>query len=181
MTIVLFTIILYLLLIVIFVSLTYSAIRYVPFVPTESRVIKQMIENAGLRDGQHVYDLGCGDGRLLIEALKKSKIKATGVEVNFFITWLAKFRLWLSGKKATILRANFFDVPLNQSDIIFCYLFPKVMKKLKVKFENELKNGATIISYCFPLKDWKPYKTIQTRKDKPNNFLIYIYRTPCQL
>jgi 16S rRNA A1518/A1519 N6-dimethyltransferase RsmA/KsgA/DIM1 with predicted DNA glycosylase/AP lyase activity len=139
-----------------------------------------MIEAANLKDGQHVYDIGCGDGRLLIEALKKKKINAHGVEINLFISSLAKLRLWMSEKKAVILRKNFFKVSLRESDVVFCYLFPKVMQKLKIKFQDELKKGAVVISYCFPIKDWKPTKTIQTRADKPKNFLIYVYQMPCE-
>jgi len=176
MTLLFITVFFYILLFVVFISLFYSAVRYVPFVPTEKIVMKKMIEAAELQDGQTVYDLGCGDGRLLIEAMKKKQIKAYGVEVNRFISWLAKFRMWLNKYKATIIKANFFKVSLEESDVIFCYLFPKVMQDLQEKFEQELKKGTKIVSYCFPVKNWKPLKTIQTRKEKPKNFLIYVYQ-----
>jgi len=161
-------------------SLFYSAIRYVPFVPTEVYVMKKMIAAAELKDGQRVFDLGCGDGRLLIEAMRKKHVKATGVEVNRLISWLARFRLWMNRKKAKIICGNFFQTPLRESDVIFCYLFPRVMQQLKEKFEAELKKGTTIVSYCFPIKAWKPTRVITTRASKPHNFLIYVYHTPCQ-
>jgi len=166
---------------IVFLSLFYSAVRYVPFVPTEKEVIKKMIKAANLKDGQKVYDLGCGDGRLLIEALKKKNVEAHGVEINRFINTLAKFRIWMAGKKADIIHKNFFKISLEESDVIFCYLFPKVMQKLKMKFQEELKAGTLVISYCFPISDWVPVKTIQTRADKPKNFLIYVYQTPCKM
>lgn len=181
MTILVITIFLYTFFLIIFLSLFYSAVRYVPFVPTERKVIKKMIEAANLKDGQKVYDLGCGDGRLLIEAMKKKNIKAHGVEINRFINALAKFRIWRSGKKANIIHKNFFQISLKESDVIFCYLFPKVMQKLKMKFQEELNAGTMVISYCFPINDWVPVRTIQTREDKPKNFLIYVYQTPCQM
>lgn len=161
-------------------SLLYSAVRYVPFVPTEWSVIHKMIAAAELKDGQKVIDLGCGDARLLMAALEEKKVQATGVEINLLISWLARFRLWTKGMKAKILRKNFFKVSLRDCDVVFCYLFPKIMLKLEPKFEDELQKGSTVISYCFPIKAWKPTRVIQTRDDKPKNFLIYVYRIPCQ-
>lgn len=180
MTILIATIIYAILFFIVFISLFYTAVRYAPFVPTQSVVTKKMVAAAQLQDGQKVYDLGCGDARLLIEAKRQKNVTATGVEVNLFVCLLAKFRSWLAKKDVIIIRKNFFDVPLQDANVIFCYLFPKLMQDLKLKFTKELQAGALVISYCFPIQGWKPEKTIPTRDDKPNNFLIYIYRMPCQ-
>lgn len=158
----------------------YYGVRYVPYVPSNRSVIKKMIAAADLKDGQKIIDLGCGDARLLIEAMKEKNVQASGVEISFPVYWLAKFRLWMCGMKANITRENFFKVSLKDSDVVFCYLFPKVMEQLKEKFEKELKNGAIVVSHSFPIKEWKPERTVQTRADKPHNFLIYVYRMPCQ-
>ena len=165
---------------IIMFSLLYSAVRYVPFVPTEGTVIRQMIEAAQLRDGQNVLDLGCGDGRVLMAALQKRDIQATGIEINPLISFFARFRLRMRGMKAKIIHGNFFALSLREADVIFCYLFPRVMQRLEQKFTAELRRGSTVVSYCFPIKAWKPTKVIQTRTDKPKNFLIYVYRMPCQ-
>lgn len=161
-------------------SLLYSAVRYVPYVPTEWSVIHKMIAAAELKDGQKVIDLGCGDGRLLMASMEDKNVRATGVEINRFISWLARFRIWSRGLKANIVRGNFFKVSLRDTDVVFCYLFPKVMLRLEPKFSEELQNGSRIVSYCFPIKAWRPTKIIQTRSDKPKNFLIYVYHIPYQ-
>ena len=164
--------------IIIMVSLLYHAIFHAPFVPTKNQVVRQMIRAAKLKDGQRVYDLGSGDGRLLIEAMREKKVKATGVEIAWLVSLLARIRMLFSKKKYTLLNSNFFRLDLKDADVIFCYLFPRIMKKLKMKFEKELIKGTKIVSYCFPIKEWQPVQTIQTRADKPKNFLIFVYEIP---
>lgn len=159
-------------------SLMYSAIRYVPFVPTKQDVVKKMIKAANLKDGDTIYDLGCGDGRFLIEAAKEKRVTAIGIEASWIVTMLAKFRIWISGQKVRLISGNFFKKNISDADVIFCYLFPGVMNKLKDKFISELKEGAKIISFSFPIKEWQPVEVIQTDTNKPKNFLIYVYEIP---
>lgn len=161
--------------IVFLVSLLYSAFVYVPFVPTPLSVVRKMVDAAEIADGQRIYDLGCGDGRLLIEASKGKKVIAKGFEINPFVYFLGKLRVLFSHQKVQIHKKNFERESLHDADVIFCYLFPHIMQKLSVKFQNELRKGARIVSYCFPLKGRNPKKIIPTRDDKPNNFLIYVY------
>jgi len=160
------------------VSLFYSAIRYVPYVPTKKTVMKKMLTAAKLQDGHTVYDLGCGDARFLIEASKNNQLEAIGIEASWVVLLLAKLRVWLSGKKVKLISGNFFKKNIGDADVVFCYLFPKVMERLKEKFIEELKEGAKIISFSFPIKDWDPVEVIQTDPNKPKNFLIYVYELP---
>lgn len=153
----------------------YSAIRYVPFVPTSSRLVKLMVDQAEIKDGQIVYDLGCGDGRLLIEAKRRKNVQAVGVEAAWWVFMLAKIKRWWSGQKIILQWGNFFEQDLRNADVIFCYLFPKIMKRLEQKFKAELRQGTRIVSLSFPMVSLTPIKTIQTRPDKPKNFLIYVY------
>ncbi len=154
----------------------YNGIRYVPFVPTKEKVIKQAIESLKLKEDMVIYDLGCGDGRFLTEAVRKARVKAVGVEISRAILLLARLRAWLYGVEVQFLRQNFFSVDLKDADIVFCYLFPKVMERLKDKFSKELKPGAIVVSYSFPMKDWKPVRIEQTIPSKPKNFLLYFYQ-----
>ncbi len=154
------------------------ALLYVPFVPTENGVVKKMLEIADLKDGETIYDLGCGDARILIEAMESASVKGIGIEVSRMVITLARFRKWWKKSKVLLMRKNFYEQDLSDADVVICYLFPGVMKKLKEKFEKELKPGARVISYSFPMLEWQPSKTLTTRENKPKNFLVYRYDVP---
>lgn len=151
---------------------------YVPFVPTERSVIEKMVKLAQLKSGEKVYDLGCGDGRILEEALKQARVQATGIEVSKIIVWIAKGRSLWNKTPIRFIRKNFFEHDLSDADVVFCYLFPGVMQRLQKKFEKELKPGARVLSYSFPMVEWNPVKTLVTREKRPNNFLVYRYDIP---
>lgn len=161
---------------VILAAILYSAVRYVPFVRTPRMVRKKMIEAAKLQDGDTVFDLGCGDGSILLDSLAEKKVDAIGIEGSWIVFQLAKWRRFFSQKKLKLIHQNFYQASLAEADIVFCYLWPSVMQRLQNKFEQELKPGARIISYCFPITAWEPAQRIQTREDKPNRFLIYCYQ-----
>lgn len=164
--------------ILVLMSLMYTAFRYAPFVPSKNKIVKQMIEAAELKDGDRVYDLGCGDGRLLRESRKAKDVEAIGIEASWLVSLLARLIRVFSKVKYKIIHGNFFESRLDEADVVFCYLFPNVMLKLQPKFESELKEGARVISHSFPIKAWQPVRTIQTKADKPKNFLIYVYEVP---
>lgn len=158
--------------------LMFHALFYVPLVPTEKRVIKKIAELADLKDGETVYDLGCGDGRVIEALAQEKKITAIGVDVSRIIICLAKIRRLWKKSPIQLLRKNFFDQDLSDADVVFCYLFPRFMKKLQEKFERELKPGARVISYSFPMIEWKALKTLSTREKSPKHFLLYRYDVP---
>jgi hypothetical protein len=152
----------------------YYAIFYVPYVPTPKKIAKKMVEAANLKKGQKVFDLGAGDGRITIIADQKG-FKSTGFELSWLPYLLAKFNIWSQGSKAKIYRKNFIKESLKEVDCVFCYLWPSVMRDLKNKFEEEMKKGSKIVSYCFPMKDWKPVKKIPSKLNNNKTFLIYVY------
>lgn len=162
--------------IVILGMIVYSAFRYVPFVPTPRDIRKKMIDAALLHDGDRVFDLGCGDGSILLDALSEKKVNAVGIEASWMVFQFAKLRRWFSSKKPHLIHQDFFKASIADADIVFCYLWPSVMQRLQKKFEQELKPGARVISYCFPIKAWEPARRLQTRDDKPDRFLIYCYQ-----
>jgi ubiquinone/menaquinone biosynthesis C-methylase UbiE len=165
------------LLLIIVVSFTMAflyAVIYAPFVPTPYKIVKLMLQSADIKKGDNIYDVGCGDGRIAIEACKKGAT-ATGIEIAIPVYILALLNVRFQKSPAKILRKNFMKVPINDATHIFCYLWPRLMNALKEKFTRELKPGSKIISYSFPIKDWKPIKTVKTQVDKDKHFLIYVY------
>ena len=132
-----------------------------------------MIELAEIKQDQIVFDLGCGDGRVVFAAAEKGA-QVIGIELNIFIYALACFRKRISHKKGTIIRGNFLKVDLRNADTIFCFLVGKGMKKLSEKFRRELKKGCRVISHGAELPGWKAEKMI-TLKRFIKKYVIYFY------
>jgi SAM-dependent methyltransferase len=140
------------LLLVILMSL---AMGGAPFAATPQRVRKKMLELAEVRQGERVYDLGCGDGMLLIEANRLHGARSRGIELCPPVYWLARLRVWLSGADVEVVRQNFLDADFSDADVVFCYLFPGHMKRLE-KALRGLKSGARIITHQFEIPGWAP-------------------------
>lgn len=156
-------------------TLGLAAMSLAPWVPTRKKDLKRINWLADLKSGQVFYDLGCGDGRVSAYISQNSPGEAIGIElaIPFFI--FCKIRQWLSGnKKLKFKLGNLFNIDLSQADAV--YLFAADRKKLtgKIvkKLENELKSGAKIISYAFPIAAWQPLKTDQA---SPEEVAIYLY------
>lgn len=134
------------------VSAGYGAFRAAPWAPTRKGDEERFLRLAAIKPGQKFYDLGCGDGRMLIAAAKAGAV-ATGYEVSllmYFITWL---KIFFSPyrKNCKVLCRDFWRADLSQADIIYFFLMPNVYSKLKAKFKRELKPGTKIISYIWPI------------------------------
>lgn len=141
-----------------------------PYVKSKKEKIAVMLKLAAIRPGEQVIDLGSGDGTLVIEAARL-EAEATGVEINPFLVWYSRWRIKRAGLKnrAAIVRGDFREFPLSDADVIFIYLWPSTIEKLKEKLSQELKPGSRIVSNGFPIKGWKHIM----EKDK-----VYLYRMP---
>ncbi len=146
----------------------------VPFVPSKMKSVKRMIEMANLKKGEIVYDLGCGDGRLLIEAEKKQNVKTRGFEIAPIPFLLANIKKWLGSAKIKLYFSNFLKANLSDADVVFCYLGTDVMPLLYQKMKKECKKGTRIISNTFRIPEIKPVKIYQ--KDMEQRIpTIYLY------
>lgn len=146
----------------------------VPFVPSKKRVISRVLDLAKLKDGEKVFDLGCGDGRFLIEAEKRARIKATGFEAAPIPYLLAHFLRWVNSAKFKISMRNFFKVNLDAADVIFCYLGPETMAELAKKFKKECHKGTRIYSHTFHMEGMTPAK-VWARDKELKLPTIYLY------
>ena len=123
---------------------------WVPYVPTPHPVVRMMVTLAKLRGDETIYDLGCGDARLLIEAKRRyPAIRAIGYELPIGVYLLAKFRVFLSRLRIDIRLQDFRKANVGNADVIFLYLIPEVFAALEKKFQEELRPGTTIISHGF--------------------------------
>ncbi len=125
-----------------------------PFVPSSDKKIKKMIELAGIKPGEKVYDLGCGDGRVVFAAAAAGG-DATGFELSIPTFLLAWFRAY--GKKSAKIRMkNFWAQDYRQADVIFCYLLTQTMQQFRDRVWPQLKPGCRVVSHAFTMDGIPP-------------------------
>jgi len=145
---------------------------YAPFISTRPQIIKKILTEINLQQGNKVYELGCGSAGFLRAICDKfPEAEAIGVENAIWPYFLARVQTAIFNKKIKIIRKNLFNVNLSDADLIYCYLNLKTMEMLKEKFNKECKQGTIIVSYQFPLHNFNPTKVVQSEKDK-----IYFYK-----
>ncbi len=141
-------------------------------IPLSKETIIKMMKLAKVRRNDVVYDLGSGDGRVLIIATKEFHAKSVGIEKNRLLFWLSR---WIVRKnnlqdKVKIIHGNIFKEDLRNANVILMYLSHKLTQKLKPKFEKELKKGTRIVSASHPIIVWREVKKIKT-----GHFYSYLY------
>lgn len=144
------------------------------YVSTSRVRISAFLEAVPMKAGQLLVDIGCGDGRVLRKVRKRYGVRAVGYELNLLAYIKAKL-LCLGRKNVEIKWCNFWTVDLSDADVVFCYLFPDVMKDLAAKLKLGLKPGAVVVSCNFDLPGFIPEQIL-----RPGNSLhndpIYVYR-----
>lgn len=144
----------------IFSIFTLRATFNAPFVPTPMRGVEKILAAAKLKKGARIYDIGCGDGRLIYTAERKYSAQATGFELSPLVYLIAKIRKIFQRSKAELIFGDFRDHNLSDAECIFCYMMPKSLEVYTKKFEKELRPGTKIISYAFHITNWKEVEKI---------------------
>lgn len=123
--------------------------------------------------GQKMYDLGCGDGRIVCAAAKAGA-QAQGFEISLLPYVLARLRAYFCGARGNckIRYCDFWNVNLGDADLVYFFLMPKFYIKLKSKLERELKPGTKVIAYVWPIPGWTPV-AVDTIKGYPP---MYLYK-----
>ncbi len=143
-----------------------------PYVPSNTTASKAMIRLAKIKKGTRVYDLGCGDGRLLFQAAKLGAI-ASGCDINPFLVLFIHLKALILNQSSSVTAQwrDMWKADISKSDVVFVYLLPWKMKQLQTKLLKELKPGTLVISNSFIFPSWKP-----TNEDK--NAHVYAFRIP---
>ena len=131
--------------------------RDVPFVPTPEAVVDKMLELAKVGPNDVVYDLGSGDGRIVIAAAKKGA-RAVGIDIDpeRIREARANARQAGVGKQVEFRQGDLFQANLKEATVVTLYLLSSVNEKLKPKLLAELKPGTRVVSHAFDMGDWKP-------------------------
>ncbi len=146
------------------------------FTSTARVKIQAIMEAVPMKPPDFFVDLGCGDGRALREATKRYGVRCLGFEINPLAYVLARV-LCLGFGNIRIRWRNFWKADLREADVVFCYLFPDVMKRLADKLESELRPGTRVVSCNFPVPGWQPVAVLHAASTLHND-PIYVYRIP---
>jgi len=135
----------------------------VPYVPTRDTVVAGMLELAGVKKGDIVYDLGCGDGRIVITAAQKFGTRGTGIDIDPDRIREAKENARKAGvaDRVKFLEQDLFVSKFSDATVVTLYLLPSLNLKLRPRLLQELKPGTRIVSHSFDMGDWKPDKSIE--------------------
>jgi SAM-dependent methyltransferase len=140
----------------------------VPYAATPYEIADEMVRLADVRSNDVVYDLGCGDGRLVIAAVKKAGCRGVGIDID-------PQRIKESRQNAIIasvqdrvrfVEQNFFESDVREATVMLIYLFPDVNIRLRAKFLKEMKPGSRLVSHAFDMGDWKPDNTASIRTQR---------------
>src|SRR5262245_24440749 len=149
------------------------------FVPTPQEVVDKMLELAGVKEGDVLYDLGCGDGRSPVTAAKRYRIKAVGFDVDPQRIQESRANVEKNGvgDLVTIRQADIFKQDLREASVITLYLLPTLNVRLMPQLEK-LKPGSRIVSHSFDMRGAKPKKVIEVQPDDGEEHTVYLWFVP---
>lgn len=142
----------------------------VPYVRSKTSDTLKVLRAAKLQEGQTFYELGSGDGRVIFLAEQLAQVQAVGFELTPWVHLMAKFHAWRKGSKARLLRADFFAASWHDADVVYCYLYPPLMRSVQEKFLEETKPGSLLISRDFKLPTLQPIEEV-IFNEKHNAFI----------
>lgn len=149
------------------------------FIPTPQKVVDKMLEMAAVTKDDVVYDLGCGDGIIVITAAKKYKCKAVGFDIDPKMVQKSRENVKKQGveKLVTIEEKDFLDLDLKGATVVTLFLTPKVNLKLLPQLEK-LKPGSRIVSHDFGIEGRKPKDVKPVKDEFGDSHKVYLWVTP---
>jgi SAM-dependent methyltransferase len=149
----------------------------VVFVPTPNDVVDKMLELAQVTAKDIVYDLGCGDGRIVITAAQRYGARGVGIDIDpqRVAEATANVRAAKVSDKVRILEGDLFQADISEATVVTIYLLTRLNAKLRPKLLAELKPGARVVSHAFDMGDWKPEQTAQVGASA-----VYLWRIPAR-
>jgi SAM-dependent methyltransferase len=149
----------------------------VPYVPTDKTVVDAMLKLAGVKSTDTVYDLGCGDGRIVVRAAKNHGAHGVGVDINPDRIQEARQNAKLNNVENMVRfeEGDLFDADIQNATVVTLYLLPSVNLRLRPKLLADLKPGTRIVSHSFDMGDWKPDK-----EETVDGATIYLWTIPAK-
>ena len=147
----------------------------VPYVPTPHEVVARMLAMANVNRNDVLYDLGSGDGRILITAAQRYGARGIGYEIDPKRLQEANENARQAGvlDRVRFIKQDLFDADLSEATVVTLYLLPEVNLKLRPKLLRELKPGTRIVSHNYGMGDWDPTKTERLNTAKGEHLIFY--------
>ena len=154
--------------------------RFSPYVSTPHSVVLKMLELAGVTPDDTVYDLGSGDGRIVIAAAQKFGARAVGVEIRGELARQSAEETAKLGleKSARIIHGDMFEVDLGPATVVTLYQLRVVNKRLRPLLEKKLRRGARVVSCDFEIPGWTPAKVIKATSEAGTEYELFLYARP---
>jgi SAM-dependent methyltransferase len=159
----------------------YSFKNYLaPYVSTPDQAVERMLQMADPKPGETLYDLGCGDGRIIIAAAERYKVKAVGIEISARLAAKAAENVKRAGlqKLVRVVHGDFMKADLSGANVVTLYLATSANSLLRPKLEHYLKSKSRVVSYDYPIPGWKPVDTSETEGHHGATHTIYLYEIP---
>jgi SAM-dependent methyltransferase len=149
----------------------------VPYVPTPEDIVEEMLKTAAVKKGDVLYDLGCGDGRIVITAAQRFGTRGVGIDIDPTRIKEARANAEKAGVAGLVkfVEQDLFESSIGDATVVTLYLLPSINLKLRPKLLRDLKPGTRIVSHSFDMGDWKPEK----RSDL-NGETIYYWVIPAR-
>ena len=143
--------------VIILLSIQWPSLTGAPWWPTPQKKVRRMLEMADVQKDELVFDLGCGDGRVLLTAARRFQARAIGIEIDPLRFMLVQILITIFGlrKRITVKLGNFFEQDLSNADVVFTYLLQDTNNKLFNKLDAELRPGARVVSHNYSYPGWK--------------------------
>jgi len=147
----------------------------VVFVPSPNDVVEKMLELAAITADDRVYDLGCGDGRIVITAAQRYNAHGVGIDIDprRITEATANARKAGVADRVRFLEADLFEADIHDATVVTLYLLTRLNAKLKPRLLHELRPGTRVVSHAFDMGDWEP-----ERKEFVGASAVYLWRIP---
>jgi len=153
--------------------------KLAPYYPTPAIVVEKMLKLGGLKPGEKMFDLGSGDGRIVIMAAKEFKADATGVEIDPDLCKQSRAKIKKMGleKRAHIIQGDILKQDYSSADLVTVYLLPTSNEKVRPLLEKQLKKGARVVCHDFDMPGWAPDQVQHIEDDgEGRSHTLYLYR-----
>jgi SAM-dependent methyltransferase len=148
-----------------------------PYVVSPQQIVDRMLELADIRPGETLYDLGSGDGRVLITAVQRFHAKAVGIEISETLVRSTTERIQKMGlaSDARVIQGDLLQIDLSPADIVTIYLATDSNEILRPNLEKYLRPGARVVSHDYVVPGWKP-KFVDKDLPEARGHVIYLYQ-----
>jgi protein-L-isoaspartate O-methyltransferase len=152
--------------------------KLAPYLPTPLTIVDRMLQLSGLKPKEDMWDLGSGDGRIVIMAAQKFGAWAIGVEFDYDLFHQSQNKIRELGlDNAHIVLGDIFDQDYSKADVLTIYLLPSSNEKLRPLLEKQLKKGARVVCHDFPIAGWTATKTETIDDDgEGRSHTLYLYQ-----